>query len=452
MKGKQPVWVQWIVLFGLLSAFAFATGRLTVKSVPDSASYQEYPFDSLEEALRSTRTFGYPALLRVVEATVGLGLLPLVQILIHTAACAWFHRELGHWRVHETARWAATLAIAFGCTVLDNVATISTDCVAASLGVMTATSLLAWVRAWREVETTRAAMVIRSGLVALLATLAIAVRPAYLSLIIWLPIAGTLLLTMRRQDQNSERWGKAILASSCVTSMVVLPIIAWVTFRGVTVGDYAVLPFGHQNLAGITIQLVSDEELSAIKGDSVKLADAIIQAKRDYWETVRKMSPSDDRSTMAMEARWDDYVWLVVVPAASGLYGDDTIANHNAIAQLNRNIIARYPMRYTRWLILAMRRAIWGTMANIWMHPVFLPIFMVVIAWEAIRMHLGLPSFVAAECEGTRALFLIAFTYFFIQTSFVILTSPPLGRFADANAIFIPASIASLYIQRVQRG
>jgi hypothetical protein len=447
MTLKQHPLLQWSILFFLLMLFSYLTGRLQVKTVPDSASYLQYPFDSLDAALRSTRTFGYPLLLRVISSTFSLSFLPAFQVLIHATACWWMLRELFRWPVTNVVSWAAALAIAFSPTTLDNVSIISTDSVAASLGVMTAACLLAWARAHRSNSQERYRPVLLAVVASLLALSAIAMRPAYLSLIVWLPAAGTLLLTMRCADAVCVPWKRAIRSSTLLAMLVLIPILAWIAFRGVLVGDFAMLPFGHQNLAGITIQLVSDEELASTPAPADELAKQIIAKKNSHLESSCYPFSRDDRSTMAMEARWDDYVWLVVVPATSSLQGNDAIANHKTIAALNRDIIQRFPVRYARWVLLAMRRAIWGTVANIAMHPIYLPCLLFVLAWYVWRLHGGIFVCSSGSSEGIRALHLIAITYFFVQVGFVVLSSPPLGRFADAAAIFIPASIAAILVQ-----
>jgi hypothetical protein len=139
------------------------------------------------------------------------------------------------------------------------------------------------------------------------------------------------------------------------------------------------------------------------------------------------------------------------------LHGDDTIASHRQIAIMNREIISAYPQRYGRWLLLAIRRACWGTAANIVMHPVFLfaILFAVLITFLRI-LHLLSPrtgtlgsnqESLSASQAGIDVLFIVASTYFALHVALVILTSPPLGRFADAAAIFIPAWIAAWVTQ-----
>ena len=111
---------------------------------------------------------------------------------------------------------------------------------------------------------------------------------------------------------------------------------------------------------------------------------------------------------------------------------------------LNWAILAAAPENYLRWLMLATRRAAWGTVANVVMHPLFLGltvIGMFVLLFRACtRQTLG-PVFIP---EGWGTLAIVAVSYAVLGIGFVILTSPPLGRFADASAILLPSLVVCL--------
>lgn len=160
------------------------TGRLAVHRVNDTHSYVDYPWGSLSEALLSIRTPGYPLFLRWVESTVGLGAVPLLQVVLHCIAAWMLREELRERGMPRNASIAASLSVLFGCTAADHINTISTDAPAASLGVMTAVLLMRLVR--HPSPTAAAACT-------LAAVTAVFVRPAYLFLIPWVIVAGWLL-------------------------------------------------------------------------------------------------------------------------------------------------------------------------------------------------------------------------------------------------------------------
>jgi len=431
----------WAVLVGAVILFAIFTQRYRLVMVNDSLSYLIYPFGSIDAMMRSTRTPGYPAFLWVVLRTFGMSVIPFLQMLLHATSAWWMTKELKAWGLAGRPALAAGLAIALGCTAIDNEAILSTDLLGASAGVCTAAALLAWVRSGAS---------FRVGIpVVLFGFVAIAIRPAYLSLIPWVTVAGTLLLIYHHRSTVGEAINRRhvfgwVTKSAAVSIGILTPVFIWMAARGIAVADFGVLPFGHQNLAGLTVQIVSDGELLAVTNNS-ELAKQIINLKKSYHDDRPSISRGTDGSTMTLESRWDDYVWLVIVPAADRIYPKDSIKSHREIALMNKLIIARYPLRYARWIGLAMRRACWGTAANMVMHPLFLVCLMVAIAVHLTRMMRG-KIFAASTDPAIAALFIIAATYFFVNVGFVVLTSPPLGRFADACAIFVPAWIAARWV------
>ena len=126
------------------SAFTAAvlTGRLTVHLVNDSPSYIDYPFDSLSSALLSIRTPGYPLILAIVTSLAGLAVVPYVQVALHAIASWALSEALIERDMSTRAATAAGMCVLLGCTAADHINTVSTDAMAASLGVLTAAMLL----------------------------------------------------------------------------------------------------------------------------------------------------------------------------------------------------------------------------------------------------------------------------------------------------------------------
>lgn len=446
--------VAWLGLLTLLLGLHACTGRLHLVLVPDSPSYLDYPFDSLPAALRSQRPPGYPVVVRLVDATLGRAALPLVHLLIHAIACGWLVVELARWGTPPVARWAAGLAVALACTSMDHNATLATDALSASVGVLTATALLRWARRRGQVRDVLP--------VSLLALVAISLRPAYLFLVPWVAIAGTQLLVVARRlpaADATDPWPERLstvpgmsLAAGWGAIGIALPLVAWIALRGWVVGDPALLPFGHQSLVGLTIQWVSDEELLDTPAPIRELASEILAQRERYLAAGGRFAEGASGATMTIESRWDDYVWHVVVPAADRLHPGDPIVAHHAIRDLNRNLVQRFPGRYLRWLLLATRRAAWGITADLVMHPPFLLAILGVIGWQGYRILAGIAPPTPRVDVGLDALFLVATSYAALKVTLVIATSPPLGRFADAAAIFLPAWLAAVAADRIWRG
>ncbi|MEM0927148.1 MAG: hypothetical protein AAGJ83_13985, partial [Planctomycetota bacterium] len=257
VKPDRRAWVSLLMLTSLALAHATVTGRLTAHYVNDSASYLDYPFATLAEALLSIRTPAYPLLLRIVDSTLGILFVPLLQVLIHVFAAWLLHRELLQRRIATVAAWTASICVLLGCTFVDHVHTVSTDSIALSVAVISVVFLL---------KTTRCFRLKHLAATAGLAILAIAVRPAYLFLIPWLALAGWFL---PRIDGSDVPYRQRLVTAS-VSLAVLAAVLGWMSLRWAVVGDFAILPFGHQNLSGISVQLLSTEELRGLaKAESV---------------------------------------------------------------------------------------------------------------------------------------------------------------------------------------
>lgn len=122
------------------------------------------------------------------------------------------------------------------------------------------------------------------------------------------------------------------------------------------------------------------------------------------------------------------------------------------IGGLNRAILMSAPESYLRWLVFAVRRAVWGTAANIAMHPLFLTALIVTMLWLLVRASSPRAWSPVIIPVGWPALVLVGTSYAIMSVGLIILTSPPIGRFADAGAIFIPAILASFLVGQWGRG
>lgn len=504
LKGDRQRWSLLVTLIVVAVCFAWATGRLSPHHVADTPSYLQYPLDSLSDAMASIRTPGYPIFVGLIQQCLGLDAVPAVQWLIACVAAWWFGTEMGRWSASPIAVWGSAFSILFGCTFLDHQSTLATDAVAASIGVCVVASLLRWIRRGRSFWD-------GAAIVALCCT-AIMIRPAYLAIIVWVGLMGTLLTWQRNPPDAPEQRGaiglrRRLMSSTWVAGACVGMVLVWMTLRWVVVDDFGMLPFGHQNLAGLTLQLVSDDELLELAGNpsvgdddelTKTLVGEILNQRSQAIASGFDLRPGPGLPTLVMENQWNDLIYQAVVPASLALWPDDPIERHRVVGRLNRSIIQQYPLRYARWLLLAIRRSVWGIAADILMNPVFLCVGGLLSAgwfYQSIRDQNGGPrghrlragiaiserkssshspslganprSDVAVddawnagnrpngqECSFTNQQgepvapscisivtmsALVAFSYASVMVGFVILSSPPLGRFADAGAILIPS-------------
>lgn len=458
---------------GALLAVCVLSGRWQAHLVADSASYLDYSWTSAQAMARHTRMPAYPAILDIAQAIMpskkaGLQLMVILQILLQGTAVSFLRVELGNWGLSRWVAVAAAGAVAIGCPFWENVSTIATDCAAMSWGVMTATWVL---RGWRIGFSTRLLVA-----VAVSALLAISLRPAYLFL---LPLTPFLLL-FRSGDGIPTPWSRRWRDVAVWAPLPLFVLLGWCTFRYTAVGDFSLLPFGHQNMAAVTTQLLDNDELERLPGRLGDLAGEIASRRVSVAERpggregglgsissdgldLRRTSDPSLRagSYMVLENRWDAMTYLVVVPAAIQVAGDDPIAQHRLLAELDRQIVLAYPERYAWWWLLAIRRGVWGSAANILMQPIFLVV--IVFAAGATAVRCIWPGRSAAKggvvdtsgrtqrsAPALRALTLIAITYAASGLAFVALTSPTIGRFSDAAFVFVPSLAAMALVLKSQ--
>ena len=307
MKPALAYWI-FFVVGGVF--IAWLSGRLEPHFVPDSASYLDYSFSSLDAIGRSIRTPGYPLWL-------------LAQVIVHATAASWFAIELRRQGMAHRLCLIAGVAIAVGCTAMDNISTISSDAIAASVGVFVVTAMLRFSAepdSWRWAAAT-----------VLFSVIAIMLRPAYLFLIPWLAVAGGILGVVHKQSWRTSL-GNSLLAS--IATLVL--VLAWMGLRLVAVDDFGILPFGHQNLGGVLVQLVSDEELETLPGDAGKLGKSVVIEKQKLAATGHTFAAGEAGATMTIDGRWDEMTYFIVVPAAQAVAGDDPVAQHNSIKVMNK--------------------------------------------------------------------------------------------------------------------
>lgn len=435
-----------LVAFLLIGvALAAATGRLSHHTVNDTPSYVEYPLGSLTEALLSIRTPGYPIFLAAVTATVGLQIVPLIQVLLHASVCWFFGEELMRRGMPRHPAIVAAFCVLVGCTAADHINTVSTDAPAASLGVLTATFLMRACRTASKMDVIACAVI---------AIVTIFVRPAYLFLIPWIGLAGWLLV--RCQSGCSQPVLMAPVRKTIglkIAVIVGVVVCGWMSLRFLVVSEFGIAPFGHQNLSALLVQTVPPETLRALPGETGELGEMIAdKLQQDGFQL-----PDENGGgipTLTIESQWGQINYGVVWPLARDAYADQDalaivapeVSVHRRIGMLNQAILSASPSGYVRWVLLAIRRAIWGTAANIAMHPIFLLMIIVGLGWILVRASQGAKLGPISPPEGWSAFAILAITYAVMGIGFVILSSPPIGRFADASAIFLPGLLASLCV------
>ena len=404
--------------------------------VPDTASYLNYPGMFELAQSESIRTPGYPIVVKLFELTCGIQWIGWFQFLFHGLVCFCFYVELINWRLGRLATSAATFALLVAGTVVDHGNTISTDSLAASSSVLCMVMLLRLQR--RGLYRATILWVVAT------ATVAIAIRPAYLFLIPWLAIV-TFAISLRLQ----QRLSASLRLSMVVSLAAALPAIGWIVYRLIVIGHFGIAPFGQANLAAVLTQLVTPEERAALVDDDEqlrRLSNTIDEYTQSY---PGRTFDFGNLTTTQINRQWDDMTYQVIVPAVREVADDTAAARDRMAGRLNVAVIRNYPQRYMRWLLLAVRQAAATIATDILLHPIYLLATLMFVShlfWRSIvSVQTGAPHVKAAGRLGVDVLWICAVSYCGTKIMLVIMTSPPIGRFVDAAAILIiPATVAAL--------
>lgn len=426
-------------IFVSLLALCYVSGRFTPHLVPDTPSYVDYSFATSDDMATAIRTPGYPAILQIFGRVLATpeGVLQAVviwQILIHAIAVAVWFDELVQWAVPRRAAIIGCVALAVTNTFWDHINTIATDAISMSLGLLVAAMV---VRVWRLGNSLNRAVVI-----GLLVLTAIAIRPAYLFLLPWVGLA----MLIRPAGSAHLAWSKRMFDVVVMLTIPVVGLVGWCGFRGSVTGDYGILPFGHQNMAAVTTQLLDNDELASLPGTSGELGAAIARSRSDLLGMETRAD-----AYMALEGNWDEMTYSVVIPTAIDVIGGSVVEQHQALAKLDAAIVQAYPLRYGKWILLAIRRAVWGSFANLAMHPIYFTCGMAMAVWAILWSVRRTEPHTGSDWSPIKPLVLATVSYAFCKIGFVSLTSPPIGRFSDAAMALVPLLVAVTLVAAATR-
>lgn len=442
-----------IVLFGIqilgIGVFLWVTGRLKPLGTPDTTSYVEFPFGSWSELLSHFRTPGYPIFLKVVSyVTPDCSAAPLMQYLAYCLGVILFHRGLRHVCSDEWRRMAISSSLLYANILHGYVSNLTTDTLAAAGGIAGAGLLLRCqispARTWRSL--------LAIGLTTFSTCL---IRPAYLFLVVFVPLTGMLLSLIRSgRTDTAKRDGMKALAELLPVTLV--PLLAYCLLRWCVVGQFGLVSFGGYNLIGVSGQWLDEKLLFELPAASRPLAELALERQRLIREQLPDSHAADRMNYMTMEMRYDETIWRVFQPAAEELYGNDHRRINAELRRLASALVRARPKLYAIWLAKSARQAVRITVSDFVTNPVYLLLTITCVVVQIARIlfsamagpRLETTVITRESPEGT--LFLLAVSYAALQLLLVILVCPPLGRMTDAAAVLLPTILMSFLVRSPQ--
>lgn len=427
----------------------WTVGKLAPVSTPDTASYVEFSFGSWTEALGRYRTPGYPLFLKIVGCVMSdYSAAPFVQFLVYCLGVILFHHGLRHVCPGEWRRAAISSSLLYANVLFGYVNNLTTDTLAVAGGIGVAGLLLECqtgpTRRWRSL--------IAIGLTTFVTCL---IRPAYLFLVVFVPLTG-MLLSMIRPGRTGFAQRDGLKALVDLAPVTLIPLLAYCLLRWCVVGQFGLVSFGGYNLVGVSGQWLDAVELSELPADLRPLAELALKRQRLVREQASNAQAGDRMNYMTMETRYDETIWGVFQPAAEELYGADHRRINMELRRLASALVWARPKLYAIWLAKSARQAVRLVVSDHVTNPVYLLLIVVcVLAQIASTLASSTATMARPQLQTGEAhheglggvLFLLAVLYASLQLLLVILVCPPLGRMTDAAAVLLPTILMGFLVR-----
>ena len=437
-----------LLLFALQAGLAFWHARgLETVIPPLGDSYFHVPLSPLAEALSSLRTLGYP-LFHAFVASQGQGLpaYPEAQMLILIPCVFVFGLGLRAYGLTGLAALAAASPLLWLVPVEEVIPETLAQCFAVA-----AAGFVLWTAG------TRSAVAYLGLAVAVFA--ACQMRPAFLFLVAWAPLAWLFLYTRRWGFLHQTRWIRHALSTVLACT---LPLFLFCLLRLAIVGHFGLVSFGGQNTIGISIEMLDSESVARLPAEDRPLAQ-ILARGREAWPAPRFLTRRgtgenwiQNAETYAANVNRIGRALQAKFPTSGGETGN--VALDRAFSRISLHTFqAEWPL-YLTWLAGAgaesFRMALYlllggGGAEGFGIGPGYSLILalalmaLVLLAWPLERRAFGEGSRPHFSRAVTVLLF-ISGTFFLASMALVILVEPPIARYVEAAAFLLPCVAAAL--------
>jgi hypothetical protein len=433
----KPSFVLLAVMIVML-AWYVGQKKLEPEMTPDTPSYfvDVFPLDA---SLRGCRTLGYAVLAKMVRLfSPQLHALPLVHLL--SLFCAVMGFYVGLRRFHTTPWLAAAIAgsLLYFPPLLIHVNALLPEVVAATSAVFTI-GMLFWI-----VACPRSLLAAASLCTSLFVTYQM--RPAYLFLVVFVPIFGVVLryLLARRQGEPGLLRSLGIR----LTTLTAVPYLGFCLLRWLTVGHFGLVSFGGISLIGVAGQFLNEDSLERVPSHLQPLARGVLEIRKDHGDWPHGHGKAQVNFSEA-ELLYDKVIYEQFLPALCRLPDTGMDANQmfNETAWC---LIRARPDLYQSWVVHAyatgLRRLptlLWYRRLEQW--TLRLLVVFCLLALIRLVQRYGLRRSVAGEYRTPDYLFacgcmtLVTVSFALSKLFMVCLVEAPSPRYLNSVYLFIPA-------------
>ncbi len=445
---------RWFLLPGLLlqaaGVFAFHVARtdLATVSYRDSRGYVKVlERETLAQKLSHRRTPGYPLFLKAVQALPGgLAWLPHVQLGLYLGSVVAFGLAAG---LYLGAGWKGFLVatpLFYSRLIAPYVTGVLADLPAAACALIALAGLLA-AAARPAGRVARALAWTAAGAGAFAAY---QLRPAYLFLLPLLPLLGLVLFRLAGTGcRTQERRPSALRFAAGMTAVVLLPFLAWSTFRWAVAGHFGLVSFGGFNLIGITSSMLTTENAPRLPAEHQPLAQGILERRR---EVGFEIAPAYDYKEW--RRLYNANIFYIALKAARklpdrqrGEPGGLWVDANRRFTGLSWALIRLEPGLYARWLRDASGTFVGRMASSRWLRAAALfTALSAVAAGVVATVARGRAGSSWAGWPGPRGagVALVALAYTAAAMLLVVLVESPIDRYVFAAELLLPSGLVAL--------
>jgi hypothetical protein len=429
--------IQAVLMAGGLAAI----GQLTAEVVPDTPTYVDFPLSDPVAAAQHIRTYGYPLFLQL-DPTETHRLMPFFHLTVHVVAVLCLFFSLRNWGFAVVGATMVSSGILWSLTLMRYGKMLTPDCLAHSLGVMAVAALL-----WLLTCPNRRRCWFSAGLAVFSAYQC---RPAYVFLVPLLPCLG-ILLRWWQTDQMRPAWRDLIGFGGKLALWTLAPLLLFGSYRFLMVGHFGLVAFGGYNAAGIVCQFLEEDDIPKLPEDVQELATRSLE-RREVVYAPHGWSTEPTTSYFNLEERFDANTWGIFVPTAKEMWPDEPLTVNRRLSKLARSTVRLHPRKYLVWLFKSAIRGV-DLLASYWIRNLFVAVMLplsVVLYLARIKISRDRPTNQVGESDRDIVAIplMIGLSFAITNLCLVIVTTPPLGRFMDPAAVWLPAILGAIVYQQ----
>lgn len=436
MKGLLKNPAVWLLLAQASLLLLLLDGpRLKPRRVPDTPGYLEVATaTSWTDALSSYRTLGYPLFLRLTAGpSADLGGIPLIHLLTYLAAVFALWWALARFTGRPWLALAGALPLLASRSLAALLNRIQGDMLAVSLSLATAALLLRFA-------TAPGSRILGASLAALLFA-TYQVRPAYLFLVVLIPMAGPVLRLCHEGDFSPAALRRLRRWSLVLVGLALGPWLAFSSLRWAAVGQFGLVSFGGFNLIGLSANMLDEDLVARLPAAPRPLAQGILDLRRREG-----LEPLHGKGlTRKWYSQYNDNVWQRAVPLLEARLGgrdENAAAINRELSALSRSILLRRPGLYGKWILDGFVYGFAGAMDD----PR--------IVWPSLALLLTLPFLLLPPAPGEdpawRPLVGFAFLaglFFAGSLGLIALVEVPFRRYLATVAVLIPSALGMMLFE-----